>query len=345
MSFKNVVGHHHFLQRISLAVAKGTLPQSLILSGPSGVGKQLIATSIAQVLNCAHPVKTGRQDAVCYDACGSCASCQKIVRGVHPDVMFVSVLDEKSRIETDQVRHVIRQSKYRPFEGKKRVIVIVEADKLTFEAQNALLKSLEEPPDASQFILVAETLDVLLATVRSRCQCLAFGRLDLEELCELLVRNHNHTYDDARAMALLAEGSAGRALSLGSKEFVATREESIGFLSSIASARDTRMRLESAENFVTASTKAKKGMSFQRKELELRFQCLESFLRDMVLIRSSGDLNTLSNIDFRDQLMSLSNDFFVSRAVKGFSAVDEASKAVKANANPKVVIDWLACQL
>ena len=116
-------------------------------------------------------------------------------------------------------------------------------------------------------------------------------------------------------------------------------------MNSIASARDTRTRLESAEDFVTASAKAKKGTSFQRKELELRFQCLGSFLRDMVLIRSSADLNTLSNIDFLDQLMSLSNDFVVSRAVKGFSAVDEASKAVKANANPKVVIDWLACQL
>tara|TARA_B100001123_G_scaffold261273_1_gene291099 strand:- start:16218 stop:17255 length:1038 start_codon:yes stop_codon:yes gene_type:complete len=345
MSFKNVVGHHHFVKRISLAVAKGTLPQSLILSGPSGVGKQLVATSLAQVLNCLQPVRSGRQDSVCYDACGSCGSCQKIVRGVHPDVIFISVQDDKSRIETDQVRQVIGQSKYRPFEGKKRVVVIIEADKLTFEAQNALLKSLEEPPDASQFILVAETLDVLLATVRSRCQCLAFGRLDLEELCELLVRDHNQTYDDARAMALLAEGSAGRALSLGSKELVTTREASIDFLNSIANARDTRMRLESAENFVPAPSKVKKGMSFQRKELELRFQCLESFLRDMVLIRSSGDLNTLSNIDFRDQLMSLSNDFVVSRAVRGFSAVDEASKAIKSNANPKVVIAWLACQL
>ena len=345
MSFKNVIGHHHLIQRMSLAIAKGTLPQSLLLTGPSGVGKQLIATSLAQALNCAKPAKNEQQDSVCYDACGSCASCLKIFRGVHPDIMLVSVADEKSRIETDQVRHVIAQSKYRPFEGKKRVVVIVEADKLTFEAQNALLKSLEEPSDASQFILVTEAPDVLLATVRSRCQCLAFGRLGLEEVSELLVRDHDRTQDDARAMALLAEGSVGRALLLGSNELVATREKSIKFLSSIANARDIKMCLESAESFVPSSAKAQKGISFQRKELELRFQCLESFLRDMILIKSSGDLKNLSNIDFRDQLMSLSNIFFVSRAVKAFAAVGKASKAVQANANPKISIDWLACHL
>ena len=118
----------------------------------------------------------GNADRVAIDACGTCASCTRIARLVHADVLLVEPGDT-GVIKVDQVRDVVERTAYRPFEGRRRVVIVDEADAMLSEAQNALLKTLEEPPSASMFVLVTSRPDELLPTVRSRCQRLRFGRL------------------------------------------------------------------------------------------------------------------------------------------------------------------------
>src|SRR5262249_59177701 len=140
--------------------------------GPDGVGKRRTAVALAQLLNCAAPRPS---DGIGLDACGSCPSCMRISRGVHSDVLVI-VPGDTGAIKVDQVRDAIERAGYRPFEGRRRVVIIDEADRILVEAQNALLKTLEEPPSASMFVLVTSRPDLLLPTVPSRCPKLRFRR-------------------------------------------------------------------------------------------------------------------------------------------------------------------------
>ena len=124
---------------LSRALARETLPPAMLFAGPAGVGKRRVALAIAEAVNCLKPRVTPD---VGREACGACAACTRIARGVHPDVIVVEP-GELGSIKIEQVRDVIERAAYRPFEGRRRVVIFDDADALRHEAQNALLKSLE----------------------------------------------------------------------------------------------------------------------------------------------------------------------------------------------------------
>src|SRR6266550_2966406 len=150
MPFRDVIGHRKIVALLSRSIERGSVPPSLIFAGPAGVGKRLVAVSSAQALNCLDPrrAKVPTSDTIEYDACGVCAACTRIVRGLHPDVVIVEP-GETGSIKIDAVREINDRVGYRPFEGRRRVVIIDEADALMPQAQNALLKTLEEPPSLS----------------------------------------------------------------------------------------------------------------------------------------------------------------------------------------------------
>src|SRR3954463_13768007 len=226
MPFRDVVGHVRLIDLLSRSVVGGTLPPSLLFAGPAGVGKHLTALAVAQALNCTKSTKSTLGSGLraegsagsSFDACGVCPACTRIARGVHPDVLFVTPGDSGA-IKIDQVREVVDRAQYRPFEGRRRVVVIDEADALVPSAQNALLKTLEEPTPSSVFILVAARPDMLLPTVLSRCPQLRFRPLSLEEMTTALVAN-GRTDAEARAVAAAADGSLGQALQASAVDFL-----------------------------------------------------------------------------------------------------------------------------
>src|SRR6266545_3710896 len=179
MPFRAIVGHRALVLLLTRATARDTLPQSLVFAGPDGVGKRMAALSLAQTMNCpnAAPVAQSPSGALLLDACGECSVCRRIMQGVHPDVIQLT-----SNIGVDDIRAAIESAGYRPFERKRRVVILDGADKLSSEIQNALLKTLEEPPPSSSFVLVTARPDALLPTVRSRCPMLRFGRLPTAEV-------------------------------------------------------------------------------------------------------------------------------------------------------------------
>ena len=193
MPFRDISGHRHLFGMMGRAVERGTLPPSLVFAGPDGVGKRRAAVALAQLLNCLSP-----RHEPAPDACGECAACRRIARGVHADVLVVEPGDTGS-IKVDQVRDAVERSAYRPFEGRRRVVIVDDADAVLPEAQNALLKTLEEPPAASTFILVTSRPDMLLPTVRSRCQQTRFGRLAPADVAAVLIRDHGYAAADAIA--------------------------------------------------------------------------------------------------------------------------------------------------
>lgn len=331
MPFRDIAGHRHLLELIAGAASRGTLPPSLIFAGPDGVGKRMAATALAQAMNCLAPAGT--------DSCGACASCKRIARGVHADVLVI-VPGETGSIKVDQVREAIDRTAYRPFEGRRRIVIIDDADEILVEAQNALLKTLEEPPPASVFVLVTSRPDVLLPTVRSRCQRLRFGRLAPGEVATVLMQVHGYSETDAHAAAALSDGSVGRALEGGTESFVDAREAAAQLLEGAATSDGPRRRLESAK----ALTGAGRGPT-DRDELARRLRALSSILRDVGLLLSGGDERGLANADLRPLLDRLQPSFDEDRALRAFAAVDRALSALDGNASPKIVADWIAFQI
>jgi DNA polymerase-3 subunit delta' len=363
MPFRDLVGHRHLLELVAGAAARESLPPSLIFAGPDGVGKRAAAVALAQLMNCATPLgrdrslpdsggsaRPSRSASLAshsgHDACGTCASCARIARLVHADV-FVVEPGDTGIIKVDQVREVIERTAYRPFEGRRRVVIVDDADALVSEAQNALLKTLEEPPAASMFVLVTARPDELLPTVRSRCQRLRFGRLSPGDIAAVLMERHSYSPTDAHAAASAADGSLGLALEGGSAALVEAREAAAEMLQHVAATTDPRRRLDSAKLLAGGG---------DRDEVRRRLRALASMVRDLGVIgahalrapsesRAPSDARLLANADMGEPLRRLAGAFDRERVARAFAAIDRALDAIDRNASPKIVADWLAFQL
>jgi DNA polymerase-3 subunit delta' len=342
MPFRAITGHRPLLELLARAIARDTLPPSLIFAGPTGVGKRLTATALAQALNCERPIEypgtsvDGEGSAAGKDACGVCASCKRIARGVHADVLVIEPGDSGS-IKVDQVREAIDRTAYRPFEGRRRLVVVDEADALIPEAQNALLKTLEEPPSASVFVLITARPDVLLPTVRSRCQRLRFGPLAPADVAGVLMREHGIDAAVAHAAAAASDGSIGRALEGSGDEANEARDAAAELLQRAASSADPRRRLDGAKALVAGGA--------DRDELSRRLLALASLIRDLGLLHARADDRALANADLKPKLEALLRSYDGDRALRAFATVDRALFALDRNASPKIVADWLALNI
>jgi DNA polymerase-3 subunit delta' len=338
MPFRDIVGHRRLVALLARSVRRGTLPPSLIFAGPAGVGKRLTATSLAQALNCLHPLDN--PDPLDLDACGACAACTRVARGIHPDVLVLEPGDSGA-IKIDEVRDAVDRASYRPFEGRRRVVIVDEADALVAPAQNALLKTLEEPPPSSVFVLVTSRPDMLLATVRSRCPQLRFRPLAATDIASELVKRGAQEAE-ARAVAASADGSLAHALAASAEEFVEARETAALVLAKAAEVRDPRRRIETARDLL-AKTGA--GGATDREQLAAHLRAMASILRDIELLGARGDARTLANGDLRRTLDGLADAYRGDRGLRAFEAVDQALLALDRNGGVKVVADWLVLHL
>ncbi len=198
-------GHERARAVLRAAVTAGRLPHALLFAGPDGVGKRSVALALAAWAQC----EVGGDD-----ACGSCAACRQVAAGTHPDVHVVGVPQGKKEIGVDRARDVKRFVQLKPMRDRFKLAVIDDAHMLTVAAQNALLKTLEEPPERSCLILVANNPDALLPTVRSRCQRVLFAPLPRAAVVAVLTERLGLAAAVADRLAAVAEGSPGRALVL-----------------------------------------------------------------------------------------------------------------------------------
>ena len=342
MPFHSVAGHPRVLALLARAIARDTLPPALLLAGPRGVGKRRTSGAIAQTLNCLELRTAGDTET---DACGTCSSCLRIARGVHPDVVILEPGDTGT-IKIDEIRDVIDRANYRPFEGRRRVVIVDDADAMMPAAQNALLKTLEEPRPGSVFVLVSSMPDALLPTVQSRCPRLRFGRLTASDVAGVLMRDHEYGEAEARAAAADADGSVGAALALRSVDLLGARDTARQLLEQVAQASDPARRLGSAADLMGKKGRAgKKVPAVEREQLAACLRVLASLLRDLGLLSSGGDAGGLSNADLQPELGRLVSGFGGERSTQAFAAVDRALGALERNASPKVVADWLVLQL
>jgi len=356
MSFRQIVGHRRLKRLLARAVHTGTLPPSLVFAGPEGVGKQQMARALAMALNCLEPVSGAAGE---RDACGTCAACSRIARGLHPDVVVVRRADDKSGIVISQTRDLIRQVGYRPFEGRCRVVIIDDADELGSDSQDALLKTLEEPPTRNVFVLVTSRPNLLSTTVRSRCCVLRFAPLGAAEIADALVGAQGLSDADARAAAALSGGSFARAMGAGASERAQARAVAAAVLTEAVGTADVRARLAiSAALLKSAGRKGKdtgkdaekdrdgKGAGADRESVAARLRAMGSLLRDLAVLTTRAPETALVNLDLRADLEPLARQYDRDRISRAFSAVGRSLVALERHyASPKIVADWLVLQL
>lgn len=238
--FGKLVGHAQTLAALGRAGRRQPFP-SLVFSGPASVGKRLCGIWYAAFLNC-----LDRDEAA---PCSGCGSCRKLNAGHHPDLHFATVPEGKTVIGVGEIRELIHQLQYAPFEGNFRVLIVENAEKLTDEAQNALLKTLEEPPSRAVIVMVTPLFGALLPTVASRCRAVRFGLLpEAEVKAHLLSRGAPP--EQAARLARLSRGAPGIALRLlDSPDDLARRNEAVELFLNLPGqdlwgATDTAQRLE-----------------------------------------------------------------------------------------------------
>lgn len=220
MSFKTIIGQRRATAILSAQLKSGRIPHAYLFLGPEGVGRKRTALELAKILNC----QTGEPGSPRLTACGHCISCTKISEANHPDVQLIDFawqaqLDNKDAekqkaIKIDTIRALQHETCLKPSEGTWKVFIIDPAEKITIDAANCLLKTLEEPPRWTMIILLARHKENLPATVVSRTQVVSFSPLSESDVAEFL--RSRCGCDDRRAgeIAALAEGSLANALEL-----------------------------------------------------------------------------------------------------------------------------------
>jgi DNA polymerase-3 subunit delta' len=337
MRLGDVLGHAQPRALLLRAVVARSVPQSLLFDGPEGIGKRATALALAAAINCQQPGMDG-------DACGTCSSCKRIARAQHPDIVSLAP-NEKGSITVEMARDVIGQASYRPFEARRRVVVIDEADALLPPAQNALLKTLEEPPPSSMFVLISARPDSLLETVRSRCPRVRFGRLGAADLAEVLVRHCGVARAEAPGLAAMGDGSVARALAQDTGELVEARTAALALLHGVAGRPPALARLKLAQQL--AEVPKKRGGGSDREVLARRLEALSLLVRDLGAVTSPGEARgaVLANPDLERDLAALARQFDTGRVLAAFSSVEQARRSLDRYQAAKVVADWLACEM
>jgi DNA polymerase-3 subunit delta' len=234
MPFSDLIAQDRATSPLRSALRRGALHHAYLFGGPEGVGKATAARLLAQAANCEEAGARAQGD-----ACGACGPCRKIAKGVHPDVVVLAeerVMAKAGRWEpkggrtpsrdivVDQVRDLVdHRLAMKRFEGRRRFVIVDPADAMNPQAQNALLKTLEEPPDDTTLVLVAASPDALLPTIRSRCLRVPFGPIPAAALAARL-EAAGHPPEKARLAAALSGGSLGRALAADDEVLAAEAE-------------------------------------------------------------------------------------------------------------------------
>ncbi len=341
MAFTNVLGHDRVKALLTRALQGGRLPPALLLAGPEGVGKRALALEAARALLC-----EGERGG----ACGRCSSCQRSQRTLgalddlrrkvederdptlrnfrlHPDLLLAEPW--KTGLKIDQVRQLVQELLGSPFEGRARAVVIDDAHLMTEQAQNALLKSLEEPPATSHVFLVTAVPQALLPTIRSRCQLLRLGPLPQSLLAQHLEERLGLHREEARLRAALAGGSLGAALAFESDAYRARRERLLGLLESLPTLGPLE-RMEAADELGDK----------EEGDPEGSLLTLRTLLRDVAALRLAPTAVPL-NADVTDRLLALARGPLGERAPRLAESVGEARESLARNAYRPLTFDLL----
>ncbi|MGM9992337.1 MAG: ATP-binding protein [Candidatus Bruticola sp.] len=329
-----IIGSEVILERLGILAFETKLAPSYLFIGPKGVGKFLCARWFAAAVLCPNKNKLG--------PCGQCSVCKRIESGNHPDINILAS-SGRSTIGIDDIREGIVSMQTCSFEGGYRFWIIDEAQRLTEEGQNALLKTLEEPPPSLVIVLVAQLGGSLLNTVMSRCRRFDFKTLPIVSLQqELIVRGASP--DKALAAAKISEGSLGGALEILSDSVL--WDYRVALLEILASLASEEPSLWKAISASITLEKFCGGSSAKDKDLLLKtFSMASSFYRDLLLLKVGAPRHMLVNEDYLAILEQVSESSNAASFRKALESINQAKSQAFHNVNVRLLLQNLCLSL
>jgi DNA polymerase-3 subunit delta' len=320
MAFAEIIGHAKQIETLRRALLNGRVHHAYLFLGPDGVGKRTLAIALAQAIHCSED--SG-------DCCGHCVSCTSIIHGNHPDVRLMGPLPGKKEIAIQQIRELERELRFRSFGGKRKIAIVDPATLMNTAAQNALLKTLEEPPANSLIILVAPSAGGLLPTVRSRCLRLSFAPLQRAQVAAFLQARHRICAESAALLAALAMGSLGTALRLDQEGLIERRKVWTDKIAGLKPG-DYQAAMAAAETLGASRDGALEFLKWA-----------DSWYRDLLIHGSTGRADELVNVDMLAQIEQQTARSKVADSLTAMAGIADAAAGIQRNLNRRMVLERL----
>jgi DNA polymerase-3 subunit delta' len=320
MGFAELIGHERPLESLRSALAHERLHHAYLFSGPEGVGKRTVALALARAIHCSEA--NG-------DFCGRCTPCVSITDGNHADVRLILTLPGKKEIGIQQIREMERELRYCSFGGKRKIAIVDPAALMNVPAQNALLKTLEEPPQNSLIILIAQNAGALLPTLRSRCLPLTFAPVPRAQIASFLQRQYHAAPEAAAFRAAMSNGSIGAAASLEREDMNEKRRNWANLIDSLAG-RDYRAAIAAAEE-----------LGQDRDDALAFLRWAETWFRDRLIYCVAHCREELVNIDLLERIEQDCGRSSTAAALAALAGISEAAAGIQRNFNRRMVLEKL----
>lgn len=322
MNFESLIGQSALKRNLLNALNTDSCAHAYLFSGPEGIGKSSFAIDYARMLLCT-------EDSA--DACGRCIACSTFDTGANPD--FLLIEPEGNSISVDSIRRIQSEAIIRPMYSKRKVYYIKQAEKMTQQAQNSLLKTLEEPPAYCVIILSTHNPEMLLPTVKSRLLKYSFGKNTSQEI-ETILKNNKLVPDNSRFITAYAEGIPGLAIKLASsEEFAELRNEVFERLKNIM------------ENSIKGQFAMAKYIMDNSDNVEIILNLIICFYRDLLVARKCMDQGVLINSDKKDMIKEYCKKISSERICRIVGDIEEIRRNIRQNANMELAADVLAIRL
>ena len=321
---KDIIGHDNIKEYIHNSLRSGKVPHAFIFVGEKGCGKMLTAKTFAKILQCS-------EDEYC--ACGKCRSCLQMDSENQPDV--ITVQKSKQNITIDDIRTQLTSDvQIKPYAGPYKIYIVPEAHMLREDAQNALLKTIEEPPEYAIIIGVAQNINSLLATIQSRCIALQFKMIDTLKIKKYLMENYSIPDYAAHASAVFSEGNVGRAIRYAENtEFIEIRQSVIKLMS----------RMDELDEY-NIITKAKEIAEYKDNVVEY-LDLIQLWLRDVLVYKSTKDQNKLLFRDEVDIIKKKAKKVSYLYLEKAMKSIDNVKQNLKLNVNLELSLEIMLITL
>lgn len=341
--FENLIGNNVAKTQLQRLLATDRVPGSMLFAGPEGVGKKQFAYELARAFVCTDVSDIG--------PCGKCLACVRIDEivppkaekgdeydrvffGSHSDVGLVAPY--KQNVRVGSIRALEQEANFRPFEGRARIFIIDNADRMNDSAANALLKTLEEPSPTTYIVLVTARPDKLLQTIRSRSQTIRFGPVEPKEIERLLIDSHGFSAADALLASRVSGGSVARAITFNSVHFREVREQMLELIENGAVRNDLATMLIIGEQMNDAKNK---------DHFEENLSVLETLARDIWMIASGTETVKLTNLDIADKLKAIAARIEPNRSAAWLEAIEAMRQNFVVNINRKIATDELLVKM
>jgi DNA polymerase-3 subunit delta' len=313
--FTQVIGHHKNIELLQNILRTNKVANAYLFAGPPNIGKEFVAVNFAKALNCLESEP---------DACDRCISCRKIDDSNHPDVQIIR--PEGAWMKIDQIRGLQRQISRRPMEGRYKVYILTDVERMNLPAANSFLKTLEEPPGASVLILLTSNYNALLPTIRSRCQLIRFFLTPPTVLQNQLVEKLKLTETKAKQITLLSGGKVGKALELAKKEDINTE----------STIPDILKRPQLIEIFKIAE-----DLNNQPESLDI----LLTWLRDILLVKQGCNAEILTYPDKFSELAQLASSYSRIQIQGAIKDIMETKNLLQRNINSTLALEVMVLKL